>query len=660
MLGVNHDDFSHASKSHYATRENARAVTHPSGVIALRSTPQVNVCHTDEHQKEAKLPEYWPIMISLNGYDVEIPILRDNAMQFCESIQKELGGGKGNDNGTAPATGSKAKSGSEKGTTRATVTPMYDAGSGSASAAATTEKTPTSTNNGFSISETQRKSKGKKVPETPTASSDASDASTTDESGSSTSTGKKTSSRSSSSPTPSESSSSEGTGEEGKDEDIGDEEDPSISTTPPVGKKGMGKTLLTNVTSQASNFSSHKATSTPTSTTPSEELSVIVGEKTFIRVTSIPTTDSALPTAGLKRRGAGGFSDDEDVVPWYRAPFVWMRRGVHVRHNGDDHSEDVKVEKEQEPEEGDDEESTSGNGAKSTTKATASAADAEDQDSSAKSTKSRAKPTRSKSSSTDEEEETTTSSTHKTKPALTKTSTHAKTSTLANAADDGEETDVIKTTFRLAHSTSTASPTPTSDPDSEGEESSSSEAPTTTSKDKSDDDKADSSTNTRHNKSAKPTDSGMYSPSPLTLAGLTPLPDSAEPTETPLSTPDADSNGTKSDPESSDSSGPTSKKPTKTTSHSSSSTSTGKAGSTPAPETNETTKHAPKIKTFMSMYIFWGTLYLTLGFWEMWRQTRADYHWKRWDEWVEGYGKGIEADGRAPVGYALGRGKKQK
>jgi hypothetical protein len=59
----------------------------------------------------------------------------------------------------------------------------------------------------------------------------------------------------------------------------------------------------------------------------------------------------------------------------------------------------------------------------------------------------------------------------------------------------------------------------------------------------------------------------------------------------------------------------------------------------------------------MSWYVFWGILYLCLGLWEMWRQTRADLYWKKGNDWFGEYGRNMQADGRTPTQYALGFGR---
>ena len=84
---------------------------------------------------------------------------------------------------------------------------------------------------------------------------------------------------------------------------------------------------------------------------------------------------------------------------------------------------------------------------------------------------------------------------------------------------------------------------------------------------------------------------------------------------------------------------------------------TGSADATLAETSDTTSKHASNNKRFMAWYIFLGILYLCTASWEMWRQKRADFHWKKMDEWFGEYGRNLQADGRTPVRYLLGHGK---
>ena len=463
----------------------------PTGVPTIPSERLTNLRRADSHDQAAKQPEYWPIMIYLNGYDVEIPILRDNATTFCEAVMKKKGREKG-EGKTSGLASTKRISG------KVVPTDTSEDGNGSETAAATTTKTLKDTDDVvLSTSEAKSSRKSNEASGTSTSTSETADETFTEDSGSSmaTPTGKKpASAKATTMPTlilTSDLRMGAGTIEDNIDTYMS-----TISTPTPAAttfdSDVVSSDEVTPTPSKMSNQNSNlpessKAWKEDMNTTANKRIkNMSTTEESFIQHTSMSTADTpSFPTAGstsesgsmkLKKK-SGLLSVADKVVPWYRAPFVWRKKGVT---SGDENEEENNNESQVEHAQGDGTE------------------EAGEEDRGGKG-KHIAKPTA--KTSTYEDDSSTSTASPETKPTKTSALTHADT----NAANEEE-----KPTFGIHHSSSAADPTSTSDAsdETEDEESSSSSKKAMTSAK----DDATSPSKARPDKTAEPTDSGIHLP----------------------------------------------------------------------------------------------------------------------------------------------------
>jgi hypothetical protein len=620
----------------------------PSAVPATSSNFLSNVGRAESDNEAAESLEYWPIMILVNGYDVEIPILKDNATAFCKSVQKDLSKGRGDPTVSQSVTNANTKtksmgagagatasaSGNEE--TMTTMTPTDEAGN--AITTATVQVGFKSSDNGtLATSDMKSTAKRKKTSATPTPTDEATNEATnvlTNKNQSNSIpnlTGNQQSLRSSIPPTPAELDNAETPQETYTDT----EEWKVANTTPSYSSKSASASNTSSspmpskkTTQIASSETDQPYYEEATSPPPGTVTEAGPSTKPPIRSNAVPSAD--VSSAAYERQGKSKNVENkrevsflakmDEGVPWYRAPVVWVKKWAGRIEFG--HGKEQMAETEQEDEnkgnEALEEDSTS---TLLPPETAPTKLDNEEQEGSSKEEK--ATTSFINPATADDEDP-------NILPKFTKPKGEPETSAKANPSSSPSPSAVVniatadtgaehpKTTFWIHRSSSpTMNRTPTSTPTvsdtNEAEEDSASWKPTktttTTAKSQNNDDAEDEET------TPDPTDTSKY---------IKP-----KPTKIPTSLSDL----------------PTPTPPT------------GEATPT-SDETSETNKHAPNTKGFLPMYIVLGSVFLFMGFWEMWRQTRNDFHWKRLDEWAGEYGRRLQKEGKTPVVYVSGRGEK--
>jgi hypothetical protein len=347
-------------------------------VSPIPSVRPSNIGRAESQDQVAKPPDYWTLMVKFNGYDVVLPILRDNATKFCGTVMKNAGAGNANAPTSAPATTS-ASADSRSGKTAATTDTLAD-DTATSSAATTTSATLQGTQDSILPSSGAKSSNKGKGPPDATSSSTESHADSSTEAGSSmaTPTGK---------PPVSLESSTTST----KDSNDPDETDKSAtSASPTASVKGSKSTAIPNTTAsdsdgatstddfsstagrktkdavtsdassgaQAAEATITSASKKPKKTTSSDDSFVAYTSTPTADVSSAATTSDSTDNAKVKREAdLPSASASANIAPWYRVPFVWRRQGrvVNIESHGEEAMDnEAQVNKEQQHESEDD------------------------------------------------------------------------------------------------------------------------------------------------------------------------------------------------------------------------------------------------------------------------------------------------------------------